>query len=430
MWLVWSTRRATEVMHSDSEKRGRFLGLSRAPLQLLAVIAVLNATACHGEISGGDPARTNTVSHPATMQAGRSSSSESGAQSGTGATGGADRPYVSSVASCPAGLECSAISGRYLCVEPGPEVLACDSLQDCPDGIATCVARGGQGICVRFCAPSEGFPNETAISGAVVEYAPGTGFTPLTNTPRETALENVKVCLLQPRELADRIGCTTTDAAGAFMLDKLPANIDPAQQFLGVLSFEKTGYLPQVQSFYLGDGSQTIGNHVRLLTSAYAQEIATKTGSTLPSESTGWLLVDATKFDPASEPSRYSFSQGTLQLALLDHVSISMTPVAGIGPIYTDDSEQLAAGAPPLTDVDAGSDNEDDAGTALPSALRETSQSGFALFTDLPTRVNGSLYQLTFDHAALTCGSAPTQVILLPGYLTADVGVVCGNGVH
>jgi hypothetical protein len=171
------------------------------------------------------------------------------------------------------------------------------------------------------------------------------------------------------------------------------------------LSFEKEGYLSQLQAFGLGDGSQDLSNQVRLMTKPYATALATALGGKLPDATTGWLQVNAVRLGPTVPDGRYSFVQGKLKLETLSGVGITSTPAAGIGPFYTDAEEQ------PQPAGDAG--------------VAQTSASGHAYFLNVPS----GMFNIAFTHSTLTCGDTPIPVTAVPNYLFAALGTACGNGV-
>lgn len=343
------------------------------------------------------------------------------ARAGEGGTGGKDTGGAGSggesTTGCPEELVCVAPSGRYLCEKPGPELITCDKQSDCPTDVPMCYALAGQGICLRLCTPDEGFPKETSVSGLLVEYAAGNGFTGYTEQPSEKVLEGVTVCLEAPVELKADIPCTTTDAEGKFTLSKLPPNRNAAMPIYGYLSFKKDGYLPGLQSFTLGDGSQALANQIRLFSNATAAAIATKAGGKVPDASTSWLIVDAVKFDVGGAVGPYTVEQGALRLKLLDGVTVTPTPAAGIGPLYTDADEIISLGA-------VG----DDAGAGDP--LDKTSISGFSFFLNVPAVDAGTAYKLAFEHPTLNCGNTALDVLAFPGYVMTEIGTACGNGVQ
>jgi hypothetical protein len=303
---------------------------------------------------------------------------------------------------CPKDLQCLAPSGRFLCTKPGPEVVACEKAADCTFGV--CYKLAGQGICLQLCAPPEGLASELSVSGTVVELTPGKGITGYNEAPQEPVLAGVKVCVTAPATV--KAECATTGADGKFTISKLPPNRNAAMTVNVTLSFEKAGYLPQLQVFGLGDGSFTINNQIRLMTTAAATTLATALGGKLPDATTGWLRLDAVRFTPGAADTRYSFVQGNLKLTTQDGVAISAMPQAGVGPFYTDADEQPKKG-----EADAG--------------MLTTTASGHAYYLDVPA----GNYQMSFAHATLTCGDTPIPAVGVPGFLFAGLGTACGNGV-
>lgn len=445
---------------ADFMKTGRLFGAAGMTVRsglapAWAVIWLLVSSACDGTIRDDPGTRTNAARTPTgqeqTDQAGNGSDAPApiddlldpnwnpngrpDPQVSAPVVGGGGVGVVgymgdggTAPSGCPGDLVCVSPDGRYTCQKPGPEALTCEQLTDCPSEIPNCYQRAGQGICLRLCTPPGGFPDKTSIGGKLVEYAPGNGLTGTTQAAKERVLEGVKVCLETPVELKERIGCTTSDADGHFQLDNLPPNIDPTLPIVGTLSFHRDGYLPQAQSFALGDGPQSFASRVRLLTLTYAQALADKVSATLPDDKTGWLLVDTTALDIGGKPGRYTFTQGSLQQVLLANVNITTTPAAGIGPLYTDDDELISALAATDQDRDAGA-ADDDAGLTNGAPPVATSSSGFAFYVNVPVKENGSLYGLRFKHPDLDCGQAPIAATALPGYLVAGLGTMCGHGV-
>jgi hypothetical protein len=84
---------------------------------------------------------------------------------------------------------------------------------------------------------------------------------------QEPLLSGVKVCVASPATI--KAECAMTGADGKFTISKLPPNRNAAMSVTVTLSFEKAGYLSQLQAFGLGDGSQNLSNQVRLLTTAW-----------------------------------------------------------------------------------------------------------------------------------------------------------------
>lgn len=300
---------------------------------------------------------------------------------------------------CPTDLKCTAPQGRFLCTKPSGEVLTCSQASDCSFGM--CYKLAGQGICLQLCAPPEGLAGEISIGGTVVELQPGKGLTGVSEASQEPAVAGVKVCVASPMTI--KADCAMTDAQGKFTISKLPPNRNAAMAVNVTLSFEKDGYLPQLQAFGLGDGSSLLSNQVRLMTKTYATSLATSLGGTLPDATTGWLQFNAVRFGDGDP--KYSYLQGTLKLATLDQVSVSSMPAAGVGPFYTDANEQ------PQPSGDAG--------------VAATSASGHAYFLNVPM----GNYNVSFAHPSLTCGDTPIPAVGVPGYLFAALGTACGNGV-
>lgn len=384
---------------------------SRYCTQLLPLTLVGSAllAACGGDddkSKSADDAKADAASEDA-GKAEKDAEVEGAADAGSSdasqdATTSSDTGAASGGEQCPKDLQCLAPSGRFLCTKPGPEVVTCDKAADCTFGM--CYKLAGQGICLQLCAPPEGLASELSVGGTVVELTPGKGVTGFNEAPQEPVLSGVKVCVTSPATV--KAECATTGADGKFTISKLPPNRNAAMTVNVTLSFEKEGYLPQLQVFGLGDGSFTLNNQVRLMTKAYATTLATELGGTLPDATTGWFRMDAVRLGPSVPDGRYSFVQGKLKLTTLEGVSISSTPAAGIGPFYTNEEEQ-----PKKSEADAG--------------MAATSVSGHAYFLNVPA----GNFMVSFAHPTLSCGDTPIPAVGVPGFLFAGLGTACGNGV-
>jgi hypothetical protein len=346
--------------------------------------------------SGGAPSSGGSHAH-----------SDAGPDAGSGGTSTTATPdtgaphaeaSTDSIPACPKGFECVSTTGIYVCENPGPEIVPCETKDGCPFG--ACYAVSGQGVCLALCQPPEGLPSATSIGGVVTEFTAGAGFAGTTEAAKETPLAGVEVCLREPKL---NVACVKTDASGKFTLTGIPPNRNLAVPVTAFVSFVKAGYLSMLRATALGNGNQTFSPQTRLYTTADAQAVATALGVGLPDSKTGWLGLGAFALNPDDTKRLSAFSEGTTKQITVEGATFSMDPARGSGPYYADASEQFSS-----PDASSGS----------------TSIAGFGYFFDVPA----GKYDVAVSHPKLECGGA-INLEVVPGFVFSYVDALCGKGV-
>jgi hypothetical protein len=193
------------------------------------------------------------------------------------------------------------------------------------------------------------------------------------------ARAGVKVCVYGDSS----VPCARSNSAGKYSID-LPAALN------GYLSHEKDTYAPMLYGV-TASGQNIDAPAMLMTTSAYRDAFGMK-GGVAPDANSGEILFGATTLTASSTPFHESF--GATELYYVKGFSVSISPAAKAGPVYT--SEKWEADA----------------------TLKSSSAAGWGFFRAAPGD-----YTLTITHPTMTCGTVTTKVV--KGYSTTYVGTLC-----
>jgi hypothetical protein len=158
-----------------------------------------------------------------------------------------------------------------------------------------------------------------------------------------------------------------------------------------------------LRGFFLGEDNQALPIQTRMFSNATAQALATSLGTTVPDQTTGWVMLDFYQLNTTGATGMSVFKEPGLSLRSTEGVTVETVPPAPRPALYPDVNERVSASA------DAG--------------LRASSLAGTGLLVGLP----GGEYEFQFSHPTLDCGF-PYWTIVPPGWVISNIGAVCGPG--
>jgi hypothetical protein len=283
-----------------------------------------------------------------------------------------------------------------VCQKIGEGPVPCETSSECTVG--ACIPLAGQGFCLSLCQPSSPPLTTTSLFGTVVERRAGAGQVGSNQPPKETPLADVDVCLEVPRF---NLPCARTGANGKFELGNLPPNRAFDISAGAVVSFTKTGYLPTLRAFALGEDNQTLIGQVRLFKRADADALADSAGAAPFTTQNAWVTFDFTELNRDGTQRISVFEEGGMKLRGLDQVRVQGVPASGRF-VYPDASEAVSSAS------DAGAGATSIAGSALLLGAADDE------------------YTFTFTHPTLKCG-APALLPIPAGWVSS-VATLCGPG--
>ena len=218
-----------------------------------------------------------------------------------------------------------------------------------------------------------------AMSGVAVDFSTGDA-TKNFDASKYPVLTGVKVCVYEDAS----VPCVTTDAKGEYSIS-LPIGVAL------YVSYEKTGFTPNLYAVTATDGTPISAPALLMTTTDYTDSFGTKGGAKVDATK-GQILFGATWLGPSSTPIHEMF--GATELFYLDGFSTTIDPPATVGPVFT------------------SSDWQPD------PSLTKASEVGWGFFQAEPGD-----YTLTFTRPGYTCGSTKTKVVA--GHATTYVGTLC-----